>query len=160
MPNKTALNQVELTKEGLEDLQNELRELKEVRLPAVVKRVAKAREYGDLSENAEYHSAKEEQEFVETRADEIAGILAKATLVKQTKSTTSVGIGSKVEITKKGSKSSRTVTIVGEYEANPTENKVSSVSPLGKALIGKKKGDTISFKAPAGQMEFTIKDLG
>lgn len=160
MSNKTVTNQVELTKEGLEELQKELRELKEVRLTAVIQRVAKAREYGDLSENAEYHSAKEEQEFVETRVDEIEAILAKATLVTQTKSNTTVGIGSKVTIMKAGTKTSKTVSIVGEYEANPTENKVSSVSPLGKALMGKKKGDALTVKAPAGAIEYTVQDIG
>jgi transcription elongation factor GreA len=155
----TAQNQIEVTKEGLEELQAELTELKEVKLPTVIKRVSKAREYGDLSENAEYHSAKEEQEFVETRIDEIETILARAKVVKQTKSSTTIGVGSTVVVRKKGAKASLTLLIVGEFEANPSENKISSASPLGKALIGKKKGDTTMVKAPAGLIEYSIQDI-
>lgn len=152
----TATDRIELTKNGLEDLKEELRELKEEKLPAVIRRVAEAREYGDLSENAEYHDAKDEQRLVETRIDEIEDILAQAKVVNTTRSTTKVGVGSSVDIRKKGNKTVKTVHIVGEYEANPLENKISSASPLGKALMGKKKGDTVKVKAPSGDVEYEI----
>lgn len=152
-------NTIELTKEGLEELRSELAELKEIKLTAVIKRVSKAREYGDLSENAEYHAAKEEQEFLETRIEEIEDIISRAVVIKNTRSQSKIGVGSVVTVTKKGSKDKKVFTIVGEFEANPLENKISSVSPLGKALVGKKKGDTTEVKAPAGIMEYTIKDI-
>lgn len=150
---------IELTQEGLSELKEELNQLKTVKLPAVISRVAKAREYGDLSENAEYHDAIAEQELVQARIDEIEDILTKAVIVKKTSSTIKVGIGSTVTI--KASKGKEmSVTIVGEFQGRPKDNKVSSVSPLGKALMGKKKGDKVSVKAPAGDVEYTIQNIG
>lgn len=148
-------NQIVLTQKGVDDLKAELEELKTVKLPAVIDRVAKAREYGDLSENSEYHSARDEQQLIETRIDEIVEILAKAKTVKNTTGHSKVGMGSKVEL-KQGKSKAFTVTIVGEFEAEPGEPTISSVSPLGKALMGKKKGDTVQVKAPAGEVEYTI----
>ncbi|PJA69358.1 MAG: transcription elongation factor GreA, partial [Candidatus Pacebacteria bacterium CG_4_9_14_3_um_filter_40_12] len=93
-------NKIELTKEGLEELQTELTQLKEQKLVAVIKRVAKAREYGDLSENAEYHSAKEEQEFIETRIEEIELIISRSVVVQNTRSKSNIGIGTTVIVSK------------------------------------------------------------
>lgn len=152
-------NQIELTKEGLDELQAELAELKEQKLVAVIKRVAKAREYGDLSENAEYHSAKEEQEFIETRIEEIETIISRSVVVQNTKSKNTVGIGSTVVVSKKGSKEKKELKIVGEFEADPILGKISVGSPLGEALVGKKKGDTAVFQAPAGEIEYTIIEI-
>ncbi|MCB9800698.1 MAG: transcription elongation factor GreA [Pseudomonadales bacterium] len=152
-------NQIELTKEGLDELTQELSELKEQKLVAVIKRVAKAREYGDLSENAEYHSAKEEQEFIETRIEEIEGIIARSVVVKNTRSKSTIGVGSTVVVSKKGSKDKKTLYVVGEFEANPTEGKISVGSPLGEALVGKKKGDKAVFNAPAGEIEYRIVEI-
>jgi transcription elongation factor GreA len=151
---------IQLTQEGLEELKQELAELTEVRLPAVIDRVAKAREYGDLSENAEYHSAKEDQTLVETRIDEIQDILTHAQIVKHTTSSSKIGMGSTVVVSIIGKKSKKqTITIVGETEANPVEGKISSVSPLGTALMNKKKGDKVKVSAPAGEVEYTIEDI-
>lgn len=151
---------VELTKDGLEELKDELKELEEVKLPQVVERVAAAREKGDLSENADYQSGKEEQEFVQTRIDEIKDVLARAKVVQQTRSTTIVGVGSLVSIVIKGKAQKKySYQIVGEFEADPEEGKVSSVSPLGKALMGKKKGDEVKVKAPAGEVMYQIKEI-
>lgn len=155
MANQKTLT-IELTKEGFDELQTELTELKNFKLPAVIARVAKAREHGDLSENAEYHSAQDDQQLIETRIAEIDSILSKAKVVQHTKSSIKVGIGSKVEVKKKGAKKSTTFNIVGEYESNPAEGKISSVSPLGKALIGKKKGDTVQVEAPSGKISYEI----
>jgi len=151
---------IQLTQEGLQELKLELQQLVEVRLPAIIDRVAKAREYGDLSENSEYHSAKEDQTLIETRIDEVEGIIAHAQVVKHTTSSTKVGMGSKVVATMSGKKAkSHTWTIVGEFESDPTEGKISSVSPLGHALMGKKKGDVVNVKAPAGELEYTIQEI-
>ncbi len=157
--NGVAKPTIELTKEGLQELKEELKELKEIKLPEVIKRVSAAREYGDLSENAEYHDARDEQEFVNTRIDDIEEIIANAKVVKSTRSQTIIGIGSTVNVKKKGNKTSQTLQVVGEYEADPLENKVSSASPLGKALIGKKNGDEVTVKAPAGTTVFVIEKI-
>lgn len=156
---KNDTNKIELTKEGLEELKAELVELKEQKLTAVIKRVSKAREYGDLSENAEYHSAKEEQEFIETRIEEIEDVINRSVVVNNTRSSTVIGIGSKVVIIRKGSKEKKNISIVGEFEANPNEGKVSVGSPLGQALMGKKKEQTALVQAPAGEIEYTIVEI-
>ena len=155
-----ATDKVQLTQEGLEELKAELLQLKKGKLPKIIDRVSSARDQGDLSENADYHSAKEEQNFIETRISEIEDVLANSTIVKNTKSQTQVGIGSKVEVNLKG-KTNKTLTfeIVGEFEADPEEGRVSSVSPLGKALLGKKKGEEVKVTAPAGATEYIIKNI-
>lgn len=151
---------IQISQEGFDELKAELEELKKVKLPAVIKRVGIARDHGDLSENAEYHSARDEQQLVETRIDEIEEIISKATVVKATKSASKIGMGSTVQITKKGdSKKSKTVTIVGEFETDAGTNKVSSASPLGKALIGKKKGDEVSVVAPNGTTTYIVSSI-
>jgi len=155
-----ANDKIQLTQEGLGELQAELKQLKEVKLPKVIARVSSAREQGDLSENADYHSAKEEQNFTETRISEIEDILSRGTVVKGTKNTSKVGIGSHVEVSIVG-KAGKTFTyeIVGEFEADPEEGKISSVSPLGKSLLGKKMGDSISVKAPMGEIVYKIEEI-
>lgn len=150
---------VELTQEGLNDLKAELAELQNTRIPAIIERVARAREYGDLAENAEYHNARDEQQLLEARIEEIEIIINKAKIVQNTRSTQKVGMGSQVEILEKGAKKPFTVTIVGEFEADPTAWKVSSVSPLGKALHGRKKGEEVTVQAPAGATVYTIKSI-
>ncbi|HEX9817817.1 MAG TPA: transcription elongation factor GreA [Patescibacteria group bacterium] len=153
-------DKVQLTREGLEELKSELKQLKEEKLPQIIERVSSARDQGDLSENADYHSAKEEQNFVETRISEIEDILANSMVVRGTRSQTQVGIGSRVETYLKG-KASKTFTfeVVGEFEADPEENKISSVSPLGKALLDKKKGDEAIVLAPAGEVVYVVKNI-
>jgi transcription elongation factor GreA len=150
---------IELTQDGYGELQTELEELKDAKLPQVIVRVATARDHGDLSENSEYHAAREEQQLVETRIDEIESILANSIVVQVTKSHVIVGVGSTVVLQKKGQKTKITMTVVGEFESEPGENKVSSSSPLGKSLIGKKKGDKVIVKAPAGEIEYTVLEL-
>ena len=123
---KNTPDRIELTKNGLEELKEEVRQLKEDKLPAVIKRVAEAREYGDLSENAEYHDAKDEQRLIETRIDEIEDILAQAKVVNTTRSTTKVGVGSNIVVRKSSGKKTLSIQIVGEFEADPLENKISA----------------------------------
>lgn len=155
-----ATKTIQLTADGYEELQKELNDLLNVKLPAVVSRVAKAREYGDLSENSEYHSAREDQTLIETRIDEIQKVLANAQVVHQTTSHTTVGIGSNLVVCITGKKSKKiTLEVVGEFEADPTGGKISAVSPLGKALMGKKKGDKVKVAAPAGEVEYEILEI-
>ncbi len=150
---------IQLTAEGLQELKAELAELVEVKLPEVIKRVASARAHCYLSENAEYHNAKEEQELVEVRISEIENVINKAQVVKKTTSHTRVGMGSAVEVSVKGKKKKLTYHIVGEFEADPLEGKVSSDSPIGKALMGKKKGDTATVSAPAGEVVYILENI-
>lgn len=151
---------VELTQSGLDELKEELKELSEVRLPAVVDRVARAREYGDLSENSEYHSARDEQQLIEARIDEIQKIISKAKVVKQTTGHKKVGLGSTVVVHPKDSQNKKiTMEIVGEFEVDPGENKMSSISPMGKALMGKKKGAEVVVKAPKGSAVYVIDQI-
>lgn len=160
MQNDTVTDVIELTQEGLDELLQELNELQEVKLPAVIDRVAKAREYGDLSENSEYHSARDDQQLIETRIEQIEEIIRKAVVVKHTKSLKKVGIGSVVTIVKKKDKKvKKTVEICGDFEADPSNNKISSGSPMGKALIGKKKGDEAVIKAPAGEISYIVENI-
>ncbi|MCA9370283.1 MAG: transcription elongation factor GreA [Pseudomonadales bacterium] len=145
---------IEVTKEGLEELKTELQELEEIKLPEVVERVARAREFGDLSENSEYHSAREDQQLIQTRIDEIQEVIANAKVVRSSKSKDKVTIGSHVEV-KEGRKT-HSLHIVGEFEADGTGDKISATSPVGKALLGKKKGDTILVNTPGGEKKLEI----
>lgn len=157
----TTSQKPQLTQVGYEDIEKELKELEEVRLPAIIKRVEAARAYGDLSENSEYHSAKEDQELIETRIAELRDILANATIVKQSHKLSQVGIGSEVTVCVKSKKSERKMVlhIVGEFEADPKKGKISSASPLGHALIGRKKDDKVEVEAPAGKVIYEILEI-
>ena len=147
----------ELTPEGFEELKAELANLVDNKLPKAIKRVAEAREYGDLSENSEYHDARDDRNLIDTRISEIEKILETAVIVKATRSKDKVGMGSQVIISLKDkSAQTKTIQIVGEYEADPIEGKISSVSPLGKALMGKRKGDEVTYQAPAGEITYKI----
>ncbi len=159
MQDQIVAAKIQLTQEGLDELQAELSELLEVKLPAAIERVSRAREYGDLAENAEYHDAREQQNLLEARIEEIQSIIAKAEVVSNTRSVSKVGMGSTVAIQVKGKKAKMTVVIVGEFEAVPGENKISSVSPLGKALMGAKKGDVVKVTAPAGEIEYEVLEI-
>lgn len=151
----------QLTQEGYDEIVRELKELEEVKLPEVIKRVEVARGYGDLSENAEYHSAKEDQELTETRISELQQVLQNAVIVSSQAKTTTVGIGCTVSVSVKRGRSSKkqVFIIVGEFEAEPMNGKISSASPIGAALIGKKKGDVVEVTTPAGVTEYTILEI-
>ncbi|MBU0576681.1 transcription elongation factor GreA [Patescibacteria group bacterium] len=160
MNDKKDQKTIELTQEGYEELRAELNELINDKLPKAIKRVVEAREYGDLSENSEYHDARNDKDLIDARIGEIEEILEKAKIVKATKSKNTVGMGSQVTAHFKDQKTKkRTFQIVGEYEANPIEGKISSVSPLGKALMSHKKGDEVAYQAPAGEITYVITDI-
>lgn len=146
---------ITLTQAGLLDLQQELEQLKTVQMPKVVERIAAAREQGDLSENTDYASAKDEQAIVQARINEIEEILSKAKVVNGQRSTV-VALGSTVTLQPLGKKQQITYNIVGEYESDPAEGKISVQSPVAKALIGKSKGSKVEVTAPAGKIEYEI----
>ena len=146
-----------MTREGLEALQNEVKYLKTVRRPEVAKAIAEAREKGDLSENAEYHAAKEEQGHLEAKISDMEGKLVSARIMEESMMDSSkIGILSKVEVLNKKVNKKMVLTIVSEAEANLKENKISSTSPIGRALLGKKEGDLVKAETPGGIIEFEV----
>lgn len=147
--------QVLLTKKGLEELKAEYHELSEKKRVKAVERIAKARELGDLAENSEYAAAREDLAFIDGRIAELDEIFKNAKVVTiNTKSKDKVCLGCQVKVKVNGKK--EIFTIVGEWEANPQEKKISHTSPLGKALIGKKKGESVSVEAPVGKITYKI----
>ena len=144
---------VYLTAEGLAKLKAELNELISVDRPRVAARIHEAKLDGDLSENAEYEDAKQEQSFLEGRIATLEGQLKNAEVIEKVNGD-KVGIGSKVVI--KGSDGEETFTIVGSAEAAPRDGRISNESPVGAALMGHKKGDTVVVAAPAGEVTFTV----
>jgi len=147
---------VQMTPLGYRALVDELKQLETSGLPEAIDRVAKAREFGDLSENAEYHSAKEDLAALEGRMEELRDIINRVNVVDIKKSgEEEVGIGSQVLVAINGSQ--HEFCIVGEWEADPAAKKISHESPLGKALIGKKVGDIVEVEAPAGKVTYAVK---
>lgn len=145
----------QLTKEGIAELQTELSDLK-TKLKTTVESIKVARDQGDLSENAEYHAAKEEQDRIDGRIAEIQHILANAEVVsRRTKNT--IGIGCSVTL-KNGGKPV-TYHIVDSVEADPLEYKISDESPIGKALLGKKVGEKVEIQLPAGARVYEVKEI-
>jgi transcription elongation factor GreA len=148
---------VYLTAEGLAKLKAELRELITVDRPRVAARIHEAKLDGDLSENAEYEDAKQEQSFLEGRIATLELQLRNAAVIEKANGD-SVGIGSKVVI--KSGDGEETFTIVGSAEAAPREGRISNESPVGAALMGRKKGDTVTVQAPQGAIEYTLVRIG
>lgn len=154
----TTLNdKIQFTAEGLSEIQAELAELKGAKLTAAIERVARARDFGDLSENAEYHAAKEELSFIEGRIEELEGIILRAEVVGGKNKKGTIDIGCKVTVVVGGKE--HTYEIVGEWEADPLKKKISHTSPLGQALVGKKTGENVEFEAPAGKVIYKIKKI-
>jgi len=146
----------QITEDGKKELEAELAELKG-RRGAIADKIAEARDYGDLSENAEYDSAREEQGLVESRIAEIEDILLNATIITATKSS-SIKLGSKVEL--KTGKKTVSYHVVGPVEADPLNGKISNESPIGIALIGKKLGDTATITTPKGEINYEVVKVG
>ncbi len=149
-----------LTEEGLADLKHEFEELTKVKRPTVVGRVSDARNLGDLSENAEYVAARDELSFIDGRIDELEELLRQATIITENHSgsQSTIQLGSKVTLTIDGKKEE--FTVVGEWEADPIEKKISHESPLGKALLGKAVGDKAEVDAPVGKIIYKIISIG
>lgn len=145
-----------LTKEGISELKKEYDELTTVKRPDVLERVTQARNMGDLSENAEYVAAREELTFIDGRIDELEIILKQAVIIRENvkSSNHAVKLGSTVTLHSNGKK--EVFTVVGEWEADPTNKKISHQSPLGKVLIGKRVGEKVQVEAPAGKITYSI----
>lgn len=146
-----------LSQEGHEKLLREYDELKNVKRAQAVERLAKARSMGDLSENSEYSAAREDLNFIDNRVLEIEEIIRNVELVKDHKVTSIVQLGNTVEVNTDEKKEH--FTIVGELEADIAAQKISDTSPIGKALLGTKVGDTVSVTIPAGTVKYTVVNI-
>lgn len=144
-----------LTSEGFLELEEELNNLKNVRRPRVIEAIKDARAQGDLSENADYDAARNEQAEVEGRIKQIEFMLANAQIIEKSSNHT-VDLGSTVTISYVDDGEEEVYSIVGRMEADPFENKISNESPIGKAIIGKKEGDTINVESPTGSYQIKI----
>ena len=153
----TYIKQIQMTKEGYEALQKELAILVDQKRPKLVERLSFAGQQGDLSENSDYINAIEELEFLEGRIDELEGVIKTAEVVNGSshrKLSDGVSLGTKVTLKVNGDK--HVFEIVGEWEADPVNKKISHESPLGRALVGKKIGDKVEVEAPAGKVKYEI----
>jgi transcription elongation factor GreA len=149
-----------LTKEGLAKLEDELDELKSIHRREVNDRIRQAKEFGDISENAEYEDAKQEQAFVEGRILKVETMIRNARIIDESEfSSDEVHLGATVRVKDTKSGSSMEFTIVGSTEADPTNQRLSNESPLGKALIGRKKGETLDVQTPRGVTSYKIEAI-
>lgn len=148
--------QFKLTNEGIAELKQELETLTADR-SSIAERIKTAREFGDLSENAEYSAARQEQERSESRIAEVEHILQNTEVISAPKQEDVVELGNKVTLG--GPNGDKTFTVVGSVEADPLEGKVSNESPIGKSLMGKRLGDTVEIQTPADTIEYKIKSV-
>ena len=155
---KSEKKEIFLTKEGLAELQEELDDLKQNVRPEVIGQIKEARAQGDLSENAEYHAARDRQGHVEARIKELEYLIDNATMIEDKKSNT-VQVGSTVEIKYIDDGEVETYYIVGSTEADPFENKISNESPIAKGIMGKKKGSIVTIESPNGNYDIEIVSL-
>lgn len=143
-----------LTQEGLKKLTEELKILINEKRKEVIERIREAAAHGDLSENADYAQAREEQSFIEGRIQEIEDMIKNAEIITASTQHSTVTIGSTVKVKTNGTE--KTYTIVGSNEANPGEGKISNESLVGRALLGRKVGDKVKVEAPSGEVEYEI----
>ena len=148
------MKNVQMTKEGLVSLEKELDGLVNTKRPKAVERLSYARQQGDLSENSDYANAKEELEFLDGRIQELEEVIKNASVVTSNGKNGDVSVGTKVTVKVNGDR--YVFHIVGEWEADPVNRKISPESPLGMALFGKKVGDKAEVKAPAGKLTYEI----
>lgn len=143
---------IQLTIKGLDALKKELEQLLDIKRPALVARLSNARSQGDLSENSDYQNSKEELEFMDGKIEELQSVIKNSVVVNDNANDS--GIGTKVTVKVNGS--THTFEIVGEWEADPTQKKISHTSPLGSALVGRKAGEKFEVEAPVGKIKYEI----
>ena len=145
-----------MTRAGHTALDDELRQLKTVERPAVIRAIAEAREHGDLSENAEYHSAREKQSFIEGRIKELEAVLSLAEVIDPAKLSGAIKFGATVTLVDEETDEKKTYQIVGETEADIERGLLNIRSPLARALIGKNTGDTAEVRTPGGERSYEV----
>lgn len=149
-----------MTEYGYQKLCDELKNLKEVERPHIVKEIDIARAHGDLKENAEYHAAREKQAFIEARIADLSAILANVQIIDPSSyEHKSANFGSTIILQDLESEKEFKYTIVGSYESNPEKGYISFHSPIAKAILGRNKGDEVSIKLPRGESEFEVLDI-
>jgi transcription elongation factor GreA len=152
-----SMNKVPMTGEGYNRLQDELKRLKSIDRPAIIKAIAEARTHGDLSENAEYHAARERQSFIEGRVMELEDKISRAEVIDVSKLSGSlVKFGATVTLADEETDEEQTFRIVGEDEADIKQGRLSVTSPLARALIGKSKGDSVEVSTPRGAKSYEV----
>ena len=151
------MEKVPITKTGYDALNAEFKTKKEVERPAIIKAIAEAREHGDLSENAEYHAAKEKQGFIEGRIKELESLISRADVIEPSKmSGTTIRFGATVNLVDEDTDEERTFQIVGEPEADISAGRLNMRSPLARALIGKEEGDSVDVTTPGGKRSYEV----
>jgi transcription elongation factor GreA len=150
------MEKIPLTRAGFDKLDAELKHLKTVERPSIIRAIAEAREHGDLSENAEYHSAKEKQSFIEGRVKELEGVISLADVIDVAKLSGTIKFGASVALVDEETDEEKTYQIVGEYEADIENGKLNMQSPLSRALIGKETGDSVDVRTPGGVRSYEI----
>ena len=150
------MEKIPMTPKGHTALEVELKQLKSVERPAIIKAIAEAREHGDLSENAEYHSAREKQSFIEGRIKELEGVLSLAEVINPAKLSGTIKFGAKVTLVDEDTDEEKTWQIVGEHEANIENGLLNIKSPIARALIGKDEGDSVEVRTPGGERYYEI----
>lgn len=150
------MEKIPLTRAGFDKLEAELKHLKSVERPAIIRAIAEAREHGDLSENAEYHSAKEKQSFIEGRVKELEGVISLADVIDTSRMSGTVKFGAIVEMVDEDTDEEKTFQIVGEYEADIENGLLNLKSPIARALIGKDEGDSVEVRTPGGSKSYEI----
>lgn len=155
----TFVDKMPMTRAGYAALEAELKTLKSEERPAIIRAIAEAREHGDLSENAEYHSAKEKQGFIEGRIKELEGVIGMAEVVDPSKFSGTVKFGAHVSVVDEDTEEEKTWQIVGEYEADIERGLLNIKSPIARALIGKDVGDSVEVRTPGGDKSYEITDI-
>ena len=150
------MEKIPMTPSGYAALESELKQLKSVERPAIIRAIAEAREHGDLSENAEYHSAREKQSFIEGRIKELEGVLGRAEVIDPARLSGPIKFGATVTLVDEDTDQETTWQIVGEHEANVEKGLLNIKSPIARALIGKEEGDTVDVVTPGGEKSYEI----
>ena len=150
------MDKLPITRGGFQALEQELARLKSTERPAIIRAIAEAREHGDLSENAEYHAAREKQGFIEGRIKELESILSRSEVIDPAKLSGSVKFGATVDLIDEDTEEERSYQIVGEAEADIERGRLNMRSPLARALIGKDEGDSVEVVTPGGGKSYEI----
>ena len=150
------MDKIPMTHAGFAALEAELKQLKSVERPAIIRAIAEAREHGDLSENAEYHSAKEKQSFIEGRIKELEGVIGLAEVIDPAKLSGTIKFGATVTLVDEDTDEEKTWQIVGEHEASIENGLLNIKSPIARALIGKDEGDSVEVRTPGGDKSYEV----
>jgi transcription elongation factor GreA len=150
------MDKIPMTPRGHSALEVELKKLKTVERPAIIQAIAEAREHGDLSENAEYHSAREKHSFIEGRVKELEGVLSLAEVINPAKLSGAIKFGATVTLVDEDTDEEKTWQIVGEHEASVEKGLLNIKSPIARALIGKEEGDSVEVRTPGGGKSYEV----